>query len=144
MRKNAFNKITQNALDVSIGIDELITTGNGSSDWYCTNCEADCGLCSRPVLNGHKASQNYGCELWIIMNACSYENVPTTRCTRICPKCDFFNFSGSIFDDQLNIDLIPCRWIRMLSSDSFKETNFSSKALDGLKLISINIHSIKD
>ena len=25
-----------------------------------------------------------------------YENVLTTRCTWICPKCDFFNFSDSL------------------------------------------------
>ena len=73
---------------------------------------ADCGLCSRAVVNGHKAVQCDGCELWI-HNEClfisedDYENVLTTRCTWICPKCDFFNFSDSL-------DLIPCQRIRML------------------------------
>ena len=99
-----------------LSVDESITIENGSNDWHCKNCKADCDLCSRAVLNGHKAVQCDGCELWI-HNECSfiseydYENVLTTRCTWICPKCDFFNFSDS-FDDQLNlmtrIDLIPC------------------------------------
>ena len=77
-----------------LSIDEFIMIEKGSYDWYCTNCNADCGLCSRAVLNGHKAVQCDGCELWI-HNGCSfisedaYENELTTRCTWICPKCDF-------------------------------------------------------
>ena len=137
-----------------LSVDELIMIENGSNDWYCTNCKADCGLCSRAVLNGHKAVQCDGCELWI-HNECSfiseedYENVLTTRCTWICPKCDFFNFSDSFFDDQLNLmtqnrfdPLSKDKNVR-LSSKSSKETNFSNKTLGGLKLISININSIR-
>ena len=73
----------------------------------------------------------------------------TTRCTWICPKCDFFNFSDSFFDDQVNLmtdnrfgPLSMDKNVR-LSSNSSKETNFSSKTLGGLKLISININSIR-
>ena len=74
------------------------------------SCDTECdsAVCSRAVLNGHKAVQCDGCELWI-HNECSfiseddYDNVLTTRCTWICPKCDFFNFSDSFFDDQLNL-----------------------------------------
>ena len=137
-----------------LSVDELIMIENGSNDWCCTNCKADCGLCSRAVLNGHKAVQCDGCELWII-NECSfiseddYENVLTTRCTWICPKCDFFNFSDSFFDDQLNL-MTQNRFDPLskdknigLSSKSSKETNPSNKTLDGLKLISININSIR-
>ena len=85
-----------------LGIDELIKIENGSSDWYCTNCKADCDLCSCAVLNGHKAVQCDGCELWIY-NECSvkseddYENVLTTRGILICPKCDFLKFLDSFF-----------------------------------------------
>ena len=106
------------------------------------------------VLNGHKAVQCDGCELWI-HNECSfiseedYENVLTTRCTWICPKCDFFNFSDSFFDDQLNL-MTQNRFDPLskdknvgLSSKSSKETNSSNKTLGGLKLISININSIR-
>ena len=137
-----------------LSVDELIMIENGSNDWYCTNCKTDCGLCSRAVLNGHKAVQCDGCELWI-HNECSfisrddYENVLTTRCTWICPKCDFFNFSDSFFDDQLNL-MTPNRFDPLskdrnvrLSSNSSKETNSSNKTLGGLKLISININSIR-
>ena len=137
-----------------LSVDELIMIKNGSNDWYCTNCKADCGLCSRAVLNGHKAVQCDGCELWI-HNECSfiseedYENVLTTRCTWICPKCDFFNFSDSFFDDQLNL-MTQNRFDPLskdknvgLSSKSSKETNSSNKTLGGLKLISININSIR-
>ena len=47
----------------NLGVDELIIIENGSSDWYCTNCKADCDLCSRAGLNGHKAVQCDSCEL---------------------------------------------------------------------------------
>ena len=73
----------------------------------------------------------------------------TTRCTWICPKCDFFKFSDSFFDDQLNLmtqnrfdPLSKDKNVR-LSSKSSKETNSSNKTLGGLKLISININSIR-
>ena len=80
----------------------------GNSDWYCTNCKADCGLCSGVVLSVHKAVLCDGCEMWI-HNECSfiteaeYENVLKSGCTWICPKCEFFNFSDSFFADQLNL-----------------------------------------
>ena len=67
-----------------------------------------------------------------------------TRCIRICPKCDFFNFSDSFFDDQLNLmtqnrfDPLSKDRCVMRSSNSSKETNSSNKMLGGLKLISIN------
>ena len=132
-----------------LSVDELIMIENGSNDWYCTNCKADCGLCSHAVLNGHKAVQCDGCELWIddecsFISEDDYENVLTTRCTWICPKC--FNFSD--FDDQLNLmtqnrfdPLLKVRNVR-LSSNSSKETNSSKKTLGGLKLIGININRI--
>ena len=41
----------------NFGIEEPSTIENGSSDRYCTNCKADCGHCSRAVLNGHKTFQ---------------------------------------------------------------------------------------
>ena len=72
-----------------------------------------------------------------------------TRCTWICPKCDFFNFSDSFFDDRLNLmtdnrtePLSIDKNVR-LSSKGSKETNFSSKTHGGLKPISININNIR-
>ena len=137
-----------------LSVDEFIMIENGSNDWYYTNCKADCGLCSRAVLNGHKAVQCDGCELWI-HNEClfisddDYENVLTTKSTWICSKCDFFNFLDSFFDDQLNLmtqnrfdPLSKDKNVR-LSSNSSKEINSSNKTLGGLKLISIDINSIR-
>ena len=122
-KKNKKNKVSGKVIECvdckkryhakcsDLNVAELIMIENGSNDWYCTNCEADCCLCSRAVLNSHKAVQCDGCdgcELWI-HNECSsiseddYENVLTTRCTWIYQKCDFFKFSDSFFDDQLNL-----------------------------------------
>ena len=47
--------------------------------------------------------------MWV-RNDCSflsdsqYETMQNTNCTWICPKCDFFNFSDSFFDEQLNLE----------------------------------------
>ena len=61
----------------------------------------------------------------------------------------FFNFSDSFFDNQLNLmtenrfdPLSKDNNVR-LSSNSSKVTNFSNTTLGGLKLISININSIR-
>ena len=35
--------------------NELLRIESGDGAWYCTNCKADCGLCSGAVLKGHKA-----------------------------------------------------------------------------------------
>ena len=81
---------------------------NVSSDLYCTNCKAECGLCSRAVLNGHKAVQCDCFELRI-HNECpfisedDYVNVLTTRCIWICPKFDFFISFGFILRRSVKI-----------------------------------------
>ena len=69
-----------------LSVDELIMIENGSSDWYCTNCKVDCGLCSHTVLNCHKAVQCDGCKLWshyecLFISEDDYDNVLTTICT---------------------------------------------------------------
>ena len=77
--------------------------------WYCADFKADCGLCSRAVLNGHKAVQCDSCEMWI-HNECSYislgeyETLENTNCTWICPKCEVLKFSDSFFDTQCNFE----------------------------------------
>ena len=89
----------------------LVTTNSESGDgaWYCTNCKADCGLCSGVVLKDHKAVQCDSCDMWF-HNECSfiaetqYETVSNTNCTWICPKCEFSNFSDSFFGEQVNLE----------------------------------------
>ena len=39
----------------NLGDNELVRTESGDGAWYCTNCKADCGLCSGTVLKSHKA-----------------------------------------------------------------------------------------
>ena len=87
---------------------ELSRMKNENEPWYCSDCKADCGLCSGAVLNSHKAVQCDKCEMWV-HNKCSlvsdnqYENIQNSNCSWICPKCDSFNFSDSFFSDQLNL-----------------------------------------
>ena len=134
----------------NLGADDLLKIETGNSDWYCTNCKADCGLCSGAVLSVHKAVQCDGCEMWI-HNECSfiteaeYENVLKSGCTWICPKCEFFNFSDSFFVDQLNLmnrnrfDPLTKGKNDGISSNRTNQTN----SLGGLKFISLNINSIR-
>ena len=42
-----------------------LCSGAVLKDWYCTNCKADCGLCSGAVLKDHKAVQCDSCDMWI-------------------------------------------------------------------------------
>ena len=80
--------------------------GSEKETWYC---KAECGLCSDDVLNNHKTVQCDKCEMWV-HNDCSfvtdiqYETMHNSRCTWICPKCEFFNFSDSFFSEQLNLE----------------------------------------
>ena len=92
-QKNRLN--VKNAKSISLDEKELLELESGNGSWYCTNCKADCGLCSGAVLYGHKAVQCDKCEMWI-HNKCSliteseFDSVENTNCTWICPKCDFF------------------------------------------------------
>ena len=89
--------------------NELLKLESRNGSWYCTNCKADCGLCSGAVLKDHKVVQCDNCEMWV-HNGCSfitesqYETLQNTNCTWICPIYEFFNFSDSFFDDQLNLE----------------------------------------
>ena len=65
---------------LNLGAEDLLKIETGNRDWYCTNCKADCGLCSSAILNVHRTVQCDSCEMWI-HNECSfiteveYENV---------------------------------------------------------------------
>ena len=130
--------------------NELLRIESGDGAWYCTNCKADCGLCSGAVLKGHKAVQCDICDMWI-HNECSfiaetqYETVNNTNCTWICPKCEFFNFSDSFFGEQVNVEtenrFVPLTKVKKDRSSPCG-TNKSS-FISGLKFISMNINSIR-
>ena len=83
-----------------LGDNELLKLESGNGSWYCTNCKADCGLCSGAVLKDHKAVQCDSCEMWVhngysFITESQYETLKNTNYTWICLKCDFFNFSDS-------------------------------------------------
>ena len=130
--------------------NELLRIESDDGAWYCTNCKADCGLCSGAVLKGHKAVQCDNCDMWI-HNECSfiaetqYETVNNTNCTWICPKCEFFNFSDSFFGEQVNVEtenrFVPLTKVKKDRSSPCG-TNKSS-FISGLKFISMNINSIR-
>ena len=56
------------------GKNELLKLESGNESWYCTNCKADCGLCSDAVLKDHKAVQCDNCEMWV-HNGCPFVTV---------------------------------------------------------------------
>ena len=131
-----------------LGDDGLSNLESDNGSWYY--CKADCGLCSSAVLNSQKAVHCDKCTVWV-HNECSYiavtlyETVQNSNCTWICPKCDFFNFSDSFFDDQLNLenqnrfDPLTKEKKTRSSSNGTNKNNFVS----GLKFVSMNINSIR-
>ena len=50
---------------LKLGDNELVRIEPGDRACYCTNCKADCGLCSGTVLKGHKAVWCDSCDMWI-------------------------------------------------------------------------------
>ena len=129
---------------------ELLELESGNGSWYCTNCKADCGLCSGAVLYGHKAVQCDKCEMWI-HNECSliteseFDSVENTNCTWICPNCDFFNFSDSFFAEHLTLEN-QNRFDPLANDSGAKAPQTGSdknKFISGLKFVSININSIR-
>ena len=56
---------------VNLGPIELQKIESGNDSWYCSNCKAECSLCSGAVLNSHKAVQCDKCEMWV-HNNCSF------------------------------------------------------------------------
>ena len=135
---------------LNLSDNELLKIESGDGAWHCTNCKADCGLCSGAVLKGHKAVRCDSCGMWI-HNECSfiaetqYETVNNTNCTWICPRCEFFNFSDSFFGEQVKLET-ENRFVPLTKEkkDRFSpcDTNKSS-FISGLKFISMNINSIR-
>ena len=134
-----------------LGDNELLKLESGNGSWYCTNCKADCGLCSGAVLKDHKAVQCDKCEM-CVHNGCSfitesqYEALENTNCTWICPKCDFFQlFRFFFFDEQLNLEnqnrFDPLTKEKKTGSSSFGTRK--NNLVGGLKFVSININSIR-
>ena len=135
---------------VNLGPVELQKIESGNDSWYCSNCKAECSLCSGAVLNSHKAVQCDKCEMWVhnncsFMSDSEYETMQNSNFTWICPKCDFFNFSDSFFNEQFNLesenrfDLLA----RGHENKSTETLNSKNSFISGLKFSSININSIR-
>ena len=60
-----------------------------------------------------------------------YEMVQNSNCTWICPKCDFFNFSDSFVDTQLNLEMTILTKEKKTRSSS-NVTNKNNRYLDDL------------
>ena len=135
---------------VNLGPVELQKIESGNDSWYCSNCKAECSLCSGAVLNSHKAVQCDKCEMWVhnncsFMSDSEYETMQNSNCTWICPKCDFFNFSDSFFNEQFNLES-ENRFDLLAKGHETKSTEtLTSKNsfISGLKFSSININSIR-
>ena len=101
------------------------------------------------VLNSHKAVQCDKCEMWV-QNNCSfmsdseYETMQNSNCTWICPKCDFFNFSDSFFNEQFNLKSENGFYLLAKGHETKSTETLNSKNsfISGLKFSSININSI--
>ena len=94
-----------------------------------------------------KLSSNQGSALnnCSFMSGSEYETMQNSNCTWICPKCDFFNFSDSFFNEQFNLES-ENRFDLLAKGHETKSTEtLTSKNsyISGLKFSSININSIR-
>ena len=135
---------------VTLGPVELQKIESGNDSWYCSNCKAECSLCSGAVLNSHKAVQCDKCEMWVhkncsFMSDLEYETMQNSNCTWICPKCDFFNFSDSFFNEQFNLESENRFDLLAKGHETNSTENLTSKNsfISGLKFSSININRIR-
>ena len=60
---------------VNLDEKELLELESGNGSWYCTNCKADCGLCSGAVLYSHKESNVTNVKCGFTINAPSSQNL---------------------------------------------------------------------
>ena len=135
---------------VNLGPVELQKIESDNDSWYCSNCKAECSLCSGAVLNSHKAVQCDKCEMWVhnncsFMSDSEYETMQNSNCIWICPKCDFFNFSDSFFNEQFNLES-ENRFDLLAKGHETKSTETlpsKNSFISGLKFSSININSIR-
>jgi hypothetical protein len=78
------------------------------SDWFCTNCSAQCYLFNKQVKPNDPAVQCDNCNNWI-HNKCpgitseEYKELQTSSATWICPTYDIMNFSDSFFANSNSI-----------------------------------------
>ena len=125
---------------------ELSSLKNENKPWYCSDCKADCGLCSGAVLKIVTRLFNVtNVKCGSTINAPLSQIIQNSNCSWICPKCDFF--SDSFFSDQLNLE--EQNRFAPLSNDSSCGTKTcesgtnKNKCISGLEFSSININSIR-
>ena len=111
------------------------------------DCKADCGQCSGQYsdagLNCHKVVQCDQCEMWVhnvsSLNHCILQVLP-----RFVQNV-FFNFSDSIFTEQLNLE--GQNRFNPLANDGETRTlqlgQAKTKFIRGLKVSSISINCIR-
>ena len=61
-----------------------------------------------------------GCTITVFMSDSEYETMQNSNCTWICPKCDFFNFSDSFFNEQFNLE--SENRFHLLAKDDFHQS----------------------
>ena len=74
-----------------------------------------------------------------------YKIMQKSNCTWICPKCDFFIFSDSFFDEQINL-ADENRFNPLAKGNETKSPTTSTiknSFISGLKFLSIHINSIR-
>ena len=84
------------------------------------------------------------------MSDSEYETMQNSNCTWICPKCDFFNFTDSFFNEQFNLEsenrfdlLAKGHDAKGHETKSTETLTSKNTFISGLKFSSININSIR-
>ena len=129
-----------------LGDDELLKLESGNASWYCTNCKADCGLCSGAVLNAHNAVTVTDVRCVFRMDALSLQKLSMELCKiQIIPGFARNVIFSTYFDDQLNFENRN-RFDPLTKTETGSSSFCTSKNnfINGLKFVSMTINSIRD
>ena len=82
---------------------------HSTDEWFCRDCQEDCGMCGYAVHSKDSAIECDKCKLWIHSKCASvsdaaYTVLQSSNCAWFCPKCNHTNHSF-FFPNQDGINL---------------------------------------
>ena len=129
---------------------DLETIEAGNETWYYRNCKADCGLCSRMVLNCHKAVHVTSVNFGFIMNVLTIHSQNMKLWKTLAAHAFARNVKCST--SQPHILILGATWkiqtgLNLWWNGQIKKPNSPCRnkpiSINGLKFSSININSIR-
>ena len=115
--------------------------------WFCSNCAAPCGICTNLVRNRDSAIECDKCHLWLHTLCAAvpinkYQEIQSTKCTWLCPKCDNKNLSTDI-SNQPSLKLHNSFQSLLDEAPQNPDLRDNFKFTSSISMLSINIHGLR-